>query len=702
MNKYEWASVMAQLIFGLLHAEDTLTLRVAGIMVDPFHENSPLSFRMGFMLKHLLISQKDPALSRQLLYQILRSCEIDPQIYDTKVLEDALIGLLYCERQEARNLLNNTKKPVKISIKGLSYKTPTITPPAPRAPAPRAPAPRAPAPIKGKGVGRPRKVIYKEEDGSDDEYLADQKAVLTTTTSKRGRPLGKAEYKEDPDVAYKPHGGGSKSRGGGGGRKSASNWAPLASTSAAGGQEAKRPRAARIRGPYKKSKKQFVKEVKYGKLKVKEILPWPDQQHLSAVGYDPNVLVEVNAELMDPLAMPDPSLENPLDVDIKTEVIEPLEVMSTMIEDLNHPAVLVPDQDSEDGGVSELLISSVAGNVVDENPLEVTDEQPKTNPLLEENPLENAIESINPLLEQNPIIENQNPLDDPDQDLVQEEDLGQNNTPEDSLDDGQDSGQDLAVQDSVDVQENPIIENQNPLEDLEQEVHDQDAVQDDDGQDGVDVQEHLNENDLDLLDDTNNEAESDDTTATTREPLAAETQPTQNNDACQMLDKVGQNGLTETSDTNDSNSIAAAAANVVRNVDPFSSLISDTFDKSDANSVDIDDPFSSNAEDSGSNNPFSTNHHDHQSVNNDPFAANAGSDNNGSSSDPFALENNINDLLQSNPLENGEISNPPALLDEDANELLDQLVDFQHHQQQQHHHHHHKESQGSNHHPSSS
>ena len=42
---------MADLIFGLLHTEDTLTLRVAGIMIDPFHPVPPLSFRMGFMLK---------------------------------------------------------------------------------------------------------------------------------------------------------------------------------------------------------------------------------------------------------------------------------------------------------------------------------------------------------------------------------------------------------------------------------------------------------------------------------------------------------------------------------------------------------------------------------------------------------------------------------------------------------------------------
>ena len=43
MNKLEWASIMAQLIFSLLHTEDTLTLRVAGIMIDPFHPGTLFS-----------------------------------------------------------------------------------------------------------------------------------------------------------------------------------------------------------------------------------------------------------------------------------------------------------------------------------------------------------------------------------------------------------------------------------------------------------------------------------------------------------------------------------------------------------------------------------------------------------------------------------------------------------------------------------
>ena len=103
MNKLEWASVMAQIIFGLLHTEDTLTLRVAGIMIDPFHPAPPLSFRMGFMLKHLLISQDDPALARNILSHMLKSCDIEPtNSKNDKYIEDGLIQLLYCDRPSAK------------------------------------------------------------------------------------------------------------------------------------------------------------------------------------------------------------------------------------------------------------------------------------------------------------------------------------------------------------------------------------------------------------------------------------------------------------------------------------------------------------------------------------------------------------------------------------------------------------------------
>ena len=78
----------------------------------------PLSFRMGFMLKHLLLSQDDPALSRNLLSHILKSCDMEPQknSQNDKQIEDGLIQLLYCDRAGAKELVKSTKKPIKISL----------------------------------------------------------------------------------------------------------------------------------------------------------------------------------------------------------------------------------------------------------------------------------------------------------------------------------------------------------------------------------------------------------------------------------------------------------------------------------------------------------------------------------------------------------------------------------------------------------
>ena len=48
----------------------------------------------------------------------------------------------------------------------------------------------------------------------------------------------------------------------------------------------------------------------------------------------------------------------------------------------------------------------------------------------------------------------------------------------------------------------------------------------------------------------------------------------------------------------------------------------------------------------------------------------------GASGTSFGSNEDFHALLSSNPLENGDTP-PPTLLDEDANDLLDQLVGFQ-------------------------
>ena len=75
----------------------------------------------------------------------------------------------------------------------------------------------------------------------------------------------------------------------------------------------------------------------------------------------PNVLIEVNVDMFDPLAMPDPSLVDPMDVQIKTEVIddEPIAMEGSMITDdpFTHP---------DAGDVSNLMISSVVSGSIPE------------------------------------------------------------------------------------------------------------------------------------------------------------------------------------------------------------------------------------------------------------------------------------------------------------------------------------------------
>jgi len=77
--------------------------------------------------------------------------------------------------------------------------------------------------------------------------------------------------------------------------------------------------------------------------------------------FAPNVQVEVTSDMFDPLAMPDPSLVDPMDVQIKTEVVddEPIAMEGSMITDdpFTHP---------DAGDVSNLMISSVVSGSIPE------------------------------------------------------------------------------------------------------------------------------------------------------------------------------------------------------------------------------------------------------------------------------------------------------------------------------------------------
>ena len=63
----EWADFTCEVVFDLLHPEDTLTLRIVGLFVDPLSVNAPLHFRLLFALKKTLKIDEDKDLSKQVM-----------------------------------------------------------------------------------------------------------------------------------------------------------------------------------------------------------------------------------------------------------------------------------------------------------------------------------------------------------------------------------------------------------------------------------------------------------------------------------------------------------------------------------------------------------------------------------------------------------------------------------------------------------
>ena len=153
----------------------------------------PLSFRMGFMLKHLLLSQDDPALSRNLLSHILKSCDMEPQknSQNDKQIEDGLIQLLYCDRAGAKELVKSTKKPIKISLGQSLGQSAAARSAAASAAAAAAAARIATKPAITLKIGP--KMGPASKIGPASSKIAPKAAVTNS-----GRPVRKVVYKEEP------------------------------------------------------------------------------------------------------------------------------------------------------------------------------------------------------------------------------------------------------------------------------------------------------------------------------------------------------------------------------------------------------------------------------------------------------------------------------------------------------------------------
>ncbi len=90
-----------------LHPEDSLTLRIVGIFIDPTHEKVPLHFRLNFALKRTLLMSPYSACIMNHLYdnvQVLGTGDAEVDSW-----EMGLVELLYCDRKDAKQLFKCAK-----------------------------------------------------------------------------------------------------------------------------------------------------------------------------------------------------------------------------------------------------------------------------------------------------------------------------------------------------------------------------------------------------------------------------------------------------------------------------------------------------------------------------------------------------------------------------------------------------------------
>jgi len=107
LSDEEWADFTCEIVFDLLHPEDTLTLRIVGLFVDPLSVNAPLHFRLLFALKKALKIDENKALSKQIMASAATFCEDKGKRPGDGDMVNALITLLYCEEFEAMEIWKN-------------------------------------------------------------------------------------------------------------------------------------------------------------------------------------------------------------------------------------------------------------------------------------------------------------------------------------------------------------------------------------------------------------------------------------------------------------------------------------------------------------------------------------------------------------------------------------------------------------------
>ena len=504
---------------------------------------------------------------------------------------------------------------------------------------------------------RQRRPIFKDDFEEPDE----EEEYTPTRTTRRGRVIKeviKEEYREEYEE-YKP--------------TKKTKKAPVPQPSPKG-----------VRKPYRKSQKQREKEMAAAKRNARlearvavanrnvTIYRPPAVAVPSTSTFDPLDTSNSDFDPLDPLAMnDDPLIDN---VSIKTEFIDddnPPTIQNDLSMDgiennpLAEPTTITDDtvitDEPIEEDVSNLLISSVTSvNNLDElgmsSPAQSTSSLDiQADPLLENSEVEeNSITSDIPEQDKNRPsgeVEVANPQNSqPNESVISDE--KQNDT-----EPSKESQEPSSVTENQSTPQEPLVESsvsldQDPME-LEPEKSNLRANEGTlDGESGTPQDPMELEPEKSNL--QANEGTLDGDSGTPQEPLV---------ESSVSLDQDPMELEPEKSNLQDDTNIPQEPLEDPMEFDQDNSnLVSEEATSvSSTNGLTSDDPLAARAALSSENSV-------ENGIENDPFNQDNLEED---------LENSINDLLQSNPLENGSSEEPTLLDDDDANDLLDQLVDFQ-------------------------